>query len=126
MIAWLALNIVWASAAMLLVLALRQPAARLFGAGVTYALWLVPALRLIQPPLPVWHGAIPSVASPETLVVFVEEMTSQSSGNMKYARIAIMAIRRMWLRRACCGRPSAPSVPIRVRTAALIRDARSR
>ena len=72
MIAWLALNIVWASAAMLLVLALRQPAARLFGAGIAYALWLVPALRLIQPPLPAWHGAIPSVASPETLVVFVE------------------------------------------------------
>jgi len=72
MIAWLALNMGWASAAMLLVLALRQPAARLFGAGVAYALWLLPALRLIQPPLPAWHAAIPSVAAPETLVVFVE------------------------------------------------------
>jgi beta-lactamase regulating signal transducer with metallopeptidase domain len=47
---WLMENIVWASAAMLLVLAIRRPVARYFGAGVAYALWLVPALRLVAPP----------------------------------------------------------------------------
>lgn len=48
--AWLAENIVWASAAMLVVLMLRRPVASLFGAGAAYALWLVPALRLVAPP----------------------------------------------------------------------------
>ncbi|USI72604.1 M56 family metallopeptidase [Sphingomonas morindae] len=40
---------------MLLVLALRRPAARLFGPQIGYALWLLPALRLLLPPLPGWH-----------------------------------------------------------------------
>ena len=52
MIAWLAGNMVWATFAMLLVLALRRPVAHLFGAGPAYALWLLPALRLVAPPLP--------------------------------------------------------------------------
>ena len=47
-------NMVWASAAMLLVLAIRQPFAAFFGALPAYALWLVPALRLVLPPLPAW------------------------------------------------------------------------
>ena len=37
---------------LLLVLALRRPVARAFGAGWAYALWTVPALRLVLPPLP--------------------------------------------------------------------------
>jgi beta-lactamase regulating signal transducer with metallopeptidase domain len=47
---WLIENLAWASPAMLLVLAIRQPVARVFGAGVAYALWLIPALRLVAPP----------------------------------------------------------------------------
>lgn len=49
---WLIENMVWASLVMLLVLAVRRPVARLFGAGPAYALWLLPALRLVAPPLP--------------------------------------------------------------------------
>jgi beta-lactamase regulating signal transducer with metallopeptidase domain len=49
-LSWLLENLVWASAAMLLVLAIRRPVARYFGAGVAYGLWLVPALRLVAPP----------------------------------------------------------------------------
>jgi beta-lactamase regulating signal transducer with metallopeptidase domain len=48
--AWFAENMLWASAAMLLVLAIRRPVASLFGAGISYALWLIPAVRLIAPP----------------------------------------------------------------------------
>ena len=50
MIAWFAPNMLWASAAMLLVLAIRRPMAAAFGAGAAYALWLVPAARLLAPP----------------------------------------------------------------------------
>lgn len=45
-------NLLWTSAALLLVLALRVPVARLFGAGAAYALWLLPLFRLFLPPLP--------------------------------------------------------------------------
>lgn len=36
----------------LLVLAVRKPVARHFGAGIAYALWLLPIARLLLPPLP--------------------------------------------------------------------------
>jgi beta-lactamase regulating signal transducer with metallopeptidase domain len=49
--AWLAQTALAVTAAMLLVLALRRPVARAFGAGWAYALWLIPAARLVLPPL---------------------------------------------------------------------------
>jgi len=55
MIGWLIENMVWASAAMIVVLAIRGPVAHLFGAGVAYALWLIPAARLVAPPA-AWIG----------------------------------------------------------------------
>ena len=70
---WLLSNMAWASAAMLLVLVLRRPAARLFGAGPAYALWLAPAVRLVMPPLPSPWPKIAAVAPPENLVVWVAE-----------------------------------------------------
>jgi len=69
MIAWFAENLVWASLVMLLVLAVRRPAARLFGAGTAYALWLLPAARLVLPPLP--SLGTPSFLPP--LEIFVPE-----------------------------------------------------
>ena len=55
---WLAANLVWASATMLLVLAVRRPVARLFGAGAAYALWLLPAARLVLPPTAALDAAV--------------------------------------------------------------------
>jgi len=52
MTAWLVQNMIWASALMLVVLAIRLPVARWLGAGAAYALWLAPALRFVLPPLP--------------------------------------------------------------------------
>lgn len=51
MTGWLAETLVAVTAAMLLVLALRRAVARAFGAGWAYALWLIPAARLLLPPL---------------------------------------------------------------------------
>jgi beta-lactamase regulating signal transducer with metallopeptidase domain len=52
MTSWLAETFVTLTLLLLLVLAVRGPVARIFGAGWAYALWAVPALRLLLPPLP--------------------------------------------------------------------------
>jgi beta-lactamase regulating signal transducer with metallopeptidase domain len=52
MIAWLVETSVAVTLLMVMVLILRGPVARSFGAGWAYALWAVPALRLVLPPLP--------------------------------------------------------------------------
>jgi beta-lactamase regulating signal transducer with metallopeptidase domain len=51
-IAWLIETLVAVTLLMVMVLLLRGPVARSFGAGWAYALWAVPALRLVLPPLP--------------------------------------------------------------------------
>ncbi|HEX2725173.1 MAG TPA: M56 family metallopeptidase, partial [Beijerinckiaceae bacterium] len=49
MTAWLADTLVATTGLLLLVLALREPVRRQFGAGAAYALWLVPAARIAMP-----------------------------------------------------------------------------
>jgi beta-lactamase regulating signal transducer with metallopeptidase domain len=77
MTAWFLSNMVWASAAMLLVLAIRRPFASLFGAGPVYALWLLPALRLVAPPLPSWGVVeLPNLMPPTTVIMVAEDMAA--------------------------------------------------
>ena len=45
-------TLITTAALVLLILIVRKPFARLFGPRLTYALWAVPALRLVLPPLP--------------------------------------------------------------------------
>ena len=54
--------LVASTALMLLVLALRGPMRRAFGAELAYLLWLLPVLRLVLPPLP--SGWSPMSAAP--------------------------------------------------------------
>ncbi|MBA3896695.1 MAG: hypothetical protein H0X36_06095 [Sphingomonadaceae bacterium] len=49
---WLGETLVASTVLMLVVLALRAPVARLFGAQAAYALWLLPAIRMVLPPMP--------------------------------------------------------------------------
>ena len=60
-------NMVWATALMALVLFIRAPFSALFGAGPAYALWLLPPLRLLMPPLP--DTEIPNLLPPVGLIV---------------------------------------------------------
>lgn len=48
------------------VLLIRKPFARYFGPRLTYSLWLIPALRLVLPPLPLADPEALSIASPAT------------------------------------------------------------
>ena len=76
MTAWFFANLAWATGAMLLVLALRRPIARLFGVGPAYALWLLPAIRLLAPSLPPLSPNLPALAPPETLVIWAGDAGS--------------------------------------------------
>jgi beta-lactamase regulating signal transducer with metallopeptidase domain len=64
---------------MVLVLALRSPVRRAFGAEMAYLLWLLPVLRLALPPLPsAWNpfGAAPIVGVGERAMVLVAPIAS--------------------------------------------------
>ena len=68
MTGWFFANLGWATLLMLVVLALRRPFAAAFGAGPAYALWLLPALRLVAPPLPALD--LPALLPPQTLILW--------------------------------------------------------
>lgn len=54
------------------VLLVRVPVRRAFGPSVAYALWALPSLRLLLPPLPAWGvAATPIARASETLTIFV-------------------------------------------------------
>lgn len=59
-IAWLGNTLLATSLLLVLVLLIRRPVARLFGPQLAYALWAIPALRMVLPPVPVWSA--PDVA----------------------------------------------------------------
>ncbi len=70
--AW-AVPTLWTSTALILVvLAVRGPLRRWAGPRVAYALWLLPAARMVMPMLPVgWFDGIPVSGNPAMAVLFV-------------------------------------------------------
>ena len=60
-------TLIWTAALIALVLVLRRPVTRWFGAPMAYSLWALPVLRLALPPieLPAWLAPTPEPA-PET------------------------------------------------------------
>ena len=69
---WLADTMVWTGALIAVVLVLRRPVARAFGPGMAYALWALPLLRLVLPPivLPALPAApVARAAAPEVVVI---------------------------------------------------------
>ncbi|MEQ1499244.1 MAG: M56 family metallopeptidase, partial [Novosphingobium sp.] len=61
---WLLDTLAATAALIALVLVLRRPAARLFGPGLAYALWILPLLRLVLPPLVLPAQPAASAAAP--------------------------------------------------------------
>ena len=56
-------TLVWTGVLIALVLVLRRPVARLFGPGMSYALWLLPLLRFALPPIPLPADFAPAAAA---------------------------------------------------------------
>lgn len=63
---WAIEALVGSTLLMLAVLALRRPVARLFGPRAAYALWALPALRMVLPTLPGWTPLVMPWASAES------------------------------------------------------------
>jgi bla regulator protein BlaR1 len=78
-IGWTIEALIASAVLMAIVLVVRGPVRRAFGPGIAYALWALPAIRLMLPPLPqfpAWRGtAAPALAqrAGETLTVYVLE-----------------------------------------------------
>ena len=67
------------TALVLLVLVLRRPVAKRFGAGAAYALWAVPLIRLVLPPLPGAWSIMPARAASDTAAPLLAETVTQPS-----------------------------------------------
>lgn len=78
---WVAGNLLVASLLILVVLAIRRPVARLFGATAAYALWLAPALRLVWPPIPSGFSPAPVAGETVTWVLETGRTVGESSDN---------------------------------------------
>ena len=76
MIAWMIQSMVAATLLMVLVLAVRRPVAELFGAGWAYALWLLPVLVPLLPPIP---SFLPAASAPVTIIVPEMALTSAAA-----------------------------------------------
>jgi bla regulator protein blaR1 len=85
MIAWALDTLIGVTVLMLLVLALRVPVARAFGAEWAYALWLLPLIRLVVPPFDLFAAQTTSALPAYTVIVIpaaaqASETASASEG----------------------------------------------
>lgn len=71
-------TLLWTGALIALVLLLRRPVARLFGARAAYALWLLPFARLLMPPLvlPAWLAPQTAPARPTDSTIMLVDATT--------------------------------------------------
>ncbi|HEX8256782.1 MAG TPA: M56 family metallopeptidase [Allosphingosinicella sp.] len=69
MTAWALDTLIGVTLLLLLVLAVRRPVARAFGAGWAYALWLLPLLRLFMPPVELLGGAMAEALPKYTVIM---------------------------------------------------------
>lgn len=78
---WIVETLIASTLLMLVVLAIREQVSRRFGPRIAYALWLLPALRMILPPLPQSWGTS-EVAPVAKVAVMIDQATPvvQSSG----------------------------------------------
>jgi bla regulator protein BlaR1 len=93
MIGWLIEALVASAVLMVLVLLLRAPVRRAFGPDVAYALWALPLLRLLLPPLPAsWREAAtaPIAAAGQTITIYVAEPLGLASATTDTDQLALL------------------------------------
>src|SRR5690606_36326675 len=79
---WVIETVVASTLLMLLVLAIRAPVRKAFGPYIAYALWLLPLLRMLMPPLPAsWteQAAAPVAAASDVIAYYVVDPIAGTS-----------------------------------------------
>ena len=89
---WAASTLIATSLLTVLVLLLRAPVARLFGARAAFALWLAPLLRMLLPPLPEDHP-LPSVGVDAASFPAVSIVTSAAPAETDWTQLLLI----VWL-----------------------------
>lgn len=79
MIAWAGTTAISVSILIVLVLLLRRPIARTFGARAAYALWLAPALRAVMPSLPAEFARMPVSGPAGPINYWIVEATAPAA-----------------------------------------------
>ena len=82
MIGWAIEALIASALLMAVVLVIRAPVRRQFGPGIAYALWALPVIRLMLPPLPQIHSTAPQLLSraSDTVAIYVIEPLGGSGG----------------------------------------------
>ncbi|KAB7647593.1 M56 family metallopeptidase [Polymorphobacter fuscus] len=97
-IAWGASALAASTVLMLVVLVVRAPARRLVGPRLAYLLWLLPALRMVLPPLPA--GMLPGLSAADAApmaVLFTGPRNGGSGGADTGMPMAVEAVLLVWL-----------------------------
>ena len=90
---WLADTALYTGLLIALVLVLRRPVARVFGPGLAYALWALPLLRLILPPI-----VLPAPPAVDVIVITAASVTqAQSAAVPAPVWTASPQIQAVWL-----------------------------
>lgn len=82
------------------VLLLRRPVAAWFGPRLAYALWLIPALRLVLPPLPGGEQVVRAEMAPDGLPVLLVGETAAAplvASSTDWLATAAMLLPALWL-----------------------------
>ena len=90
---WLVDSLLVTTLLMGVILCLRRPVAKLFGPGVAYALWLIPAARLLMPSLegaPVPTPAIDPANSAAALPSVLAQIPSEASAELTESASSIV------------------------------------
>jgi beta-lactamase regulating signal transducer with metallopeptidase domain len=105
---WIVQTLIASTLLMAIVLMLRGPVTRVFGARAAYALWLLPVLRMILPPLPGWRMlAVPVVYwGPHKTIGLVDPATA--------VQLAHEVVRSEHMQVAVDLAPIAPQVPVQM------------
>lgn len=100
MIGWVVETFVATTALMLLVLVIRAPVRKAFGPGIAYALWLLPVLRMVMPPLPEsWReqAAAPVAAMSQVITYYVVDAGAAADAPVAKAAVAVAPSSISWL-----------------------------
>jgi len=98
-IAWAIEALVASALLMAVVLVIRAPVRRQFGPGIAYALWALPAIRLLLPPLPQLHSAAPQLlnrASHTVTIYVIEPLGGSAAAPTSLYSSLGMALAVLW------------------------------